>query len=299
MSPQFDYIIIIRQGGQMQNRDNPYTRAELKSYEGEFLYELQNSYELSPRLSEQLLISAKTSLLQTHKLQKGQVTAVAADLEEKSGKPIEKVRKTTVILTLHNGQDDIRILQCLGRSNLRQFVIQRITEEAVEQGGILTQEDLSYYLSCSVRTIKRDINAIRNRGIEVITRGVFHNVGRGQSHKSKIINFYLDGFTYSEIKRKTRHSISSIRRYLESFSKVLMSLHYGITDISEISSITGLSEYLINQYQQIISDSQNTPTRKRNLSILLEQAQYRNGIKKRIRQLPDGLQAEVTQENKI
>lgn len=276
----------------MRERKNQLSRIELKSFEGEFLYELIHSYELSPKLSEQLLISAKTSLLRTKELREGQIVAVVVGLDEKSGKPVEKMKKKKVVLTLNNGLEDMSNLEQFGRSGLRQVIIQRITDEAIEQGGVLSQEDLSYYLNCSKRTIKRDVQSIRKRGITVTTRGVLHNIGRGQTHKAKIIKLYLEDYTYSEIKRKTRHSIGSIKRYLESFSKVLMAKHFGINNLSELSSITGLSKYLLKQYIQIISDSPTDPVMSSNLSVLLEQSQYRMGLKKTI--TDDGLRAEVS-----
>jgi len=276
----------------MRERKNQLSRIELKSFEGEFLYELINSYELSPKLSEQILISAKTSFLRTKELREGQVVAVVVGIDEKSGKPVERMKKIKVVLTLNNGLEDMSNLQQFGRGGLRQIIIQRITCEAVEQAGVLSQEDLSYYLNCSQRTIKRDIQAIRKRGITVTTRGVLHNVGRGQTHKADIIKLYLEDYTYSEIKRKTRHSIGSIKRYLESFSKVLMAKHFGINNLSELSSVTGLSKYLLEQYIQIISDSSTNPVMSSNLSILLEQSQYRMGLKKTI--TDDGMRAEVS-----
>jgi hypothetical protein len=276
----------------MRERENQLSRIELKSFEGEFLYELIHSYELSPKLSEQILISAKMSLLRTKELQEGQLVAMVVGIDEKSGKPVEKTKKKKVILTLNNGMEDISNMKQLGRAGLRQIKIQRITDEAIEQGGVLSQEDLSYYLNCSQRTIKRDVQAIRKRGITVTTRGVLHNIGRGQTHKAKIIKLYLEDYTYSEIKRKTRHSIGSMKRYLESFSKVLMAKHFGINNLSELSSITGLSKYLIKQYIQIISDSPTDPVMSSNLSVLLEQSQYRMGLKKTI--TDDGLRVGVS-----
>ena len=276
----------------MRECENHLSRLELKSFEGEFLYELINSYELSPKLSEQILISAKTSLLRTKKLREGQLVGIVVGIDEKSGKPVEKMKKKKVILTFNEGLEDSSNLKEFGRRGLRQIRIQRLTEEAIEQEGILSQEDLSYYLNCSPRTIKRDIQAIRKRGITVITRGVFHNVGRGQTHKADIIKLYLEDYTYSEIKRKTRHSAGAIKRYLESFSKVLMAKHFGINDLSELSSVTGLSQYLLKQYIQIISDSSSDSIMSSNLSILLEQSQYRMGLKKTI--TADGLRAEVS-----
>jgi len=245
-------------------------------------------------LSEQILHTAKQSLIYEFKNYPGQVEVVVSGLEEKSGKPLLRVKKQRVVLTLDNGHEDLRALQNFGCPGLRRIIIQRITDEAIEQGGILSQEDLSHCFHCSVRTIKRDIRSIRALGIDVITRGVFHNIGRGQTHTSQIIKQYLNGFTYSEIKRKTQHSLSAIKRYLESFSKVLMSLHYGIKENREIALVTGLSEHLISQYRKLISSAKRCPIMQQHLTILLEQSQYRSGQKKTIAH--DGLQVAVTEE---
>jgi DeoR/GlpR family transcriptional regulator of sugar metabolism len=65
----------------------------------------------------------------------------------------------------------MEVLNEFGRIGLRQIRIQRISGEAIEQDGILSQEDISKYLSCDVRTVRRDLHQIKERGIEVITRG--------------------------------------------------------------------------------------------------------------------------------
>ena len=48
---------------------------QIKSSEGEFIWELKNSYELSPKLSEQILITAKESLLREYQLKDEQIEA--------------------------------------------------------------------------------------------------------------------------------------------------------------------------------------------------------------------------------
>lgn len=80
----------------MRERKNQLSRIELKSFGGEFLYELINSYEPSPKLSEQILISAKMSLLRSKELREGQVAAVVIGIDEKSGKPVEKMKKENI-----------------------------------------------------------------------------------------------------------------------------------------------------------------------------------------------------------
>ena len=275
----------------MPNRKTELQRYLNKTSEGEFLYELANSYELSPILSKNILESAKTCLLQSKSLQSGQIEYRCLSLDEKSGKQMSEMRKQKVVLTLKDEINDISILRSDGIEICRQNRIQRITEEAIDQNGILSQEDLSTLLGVSVRTIKRDIREIKSRNIEVITRGTYHNIGRGQTHKTRIINLYLEGFTYTDIKLKTHHSVGAIKRYLESFGKILMCLEYGLNNKSEIKSVTNQSEYLINQYLEILNDAKKNKYKSENLEMLKQQLSYRYGSKKTI--VYDGLRAEV------
>ncbi len=258
-------------------------RQQIKSSDGEFIWELENSYELSPKLSEQILLTAKECLVTDNHLKEGQIEVTVIGIEQRAGKMIEKMEKKKVRLTIDNGIEDISVLKQYGRIALRQIKIQRITDEAIERRGVLSQEDLSKYLSCTVRTIQRDIKQIKKLGVEVITRGSIHNIGRGQTHKVKIIGMYLDGKTYSEIKLKTRHSVGAIKRYMESFVKVLMSRSNGIYRIKDISSVTGLSKNLVNQYVELIKQSKKEKTRQQNMKGLIERASYRRGIKKTVK----------------
>jgi hypothetical protein len=258
-------------------------RRQIKSSEGELIWELENSYSLSPKLSSMILMTAKECLLRDYQLKEGQIEVTVIGIEERSGKVIEKMEKKRVRLTIDNGIEDIELLKEYGRINLRQIKIERITEEAIEQGGVLSQEDLSKYLSCTVRTIQRDIKTIKQKGIEVVTRGYLHNIGRGQTHKVKIIGMYLDGMTYSEIKLKARHSVGAIKRYLESFTKVVMAQRRGIYRIKDISAVTGISETLVKQYRELVKESKKDKTSKENLGLLIERSSYREGIKKTVK----------------
>ena len=255
-------------------------RRQIKSSEGELLWELENSYSLSPKLSSSIMTTAKECLLRDYSLREGQIEVTVIGIEERSGKVIEKMEKKKVRLTIDNGIEDIEILKEYGRISLRQIKIERITDEAIEQGGVLSQEDLSKYLGCTVRTIQRDIKAIKKKGIEVVTRGYLHNIGRGQTHKVKIIGMYLDGKTYSEIKLTAMHSVGAIKRYLESFTKVLMAQSKGIYERKEISSVTGISEGLVKQYLELIKESKKDKIKSENLKDLISRNSYRSGIKK-------------------
>lgn len=247
----------------MNARENKVLKRNIiKTSDGEFIYELENSYELSPVLSEQILLTAKEILLKKNVLRQGQIEAIVIGIEECAGKTTEKMYKKKVILTIDDGKGDAEIKKEFGRIGLRQLRIQRITSEAIEQEGVLSQEDISKYLSCDIRTVRRDIQEIKTRGIEIITRGVLHNIGRGQTHKKKIIELYLDGYLFSDIKQKTQHSIGAIKRYLQEFTKVITSITKGITDPEEIRKVTGISTNLIKQYNQVYEESRSHKYRK-------------------------------------
>jgi len=275
----------------MKLRRTIFKRSQIKSSEGEFIWELENSYELSPKISSMILITAKECLLKEYSLREGQIEVTVIVIEERAGKVIEKMEKKKVRLTIDNGTEDIEVLKEFGRISLRHIKIERITQEAIEQEGVLSQEDISKYLGCTVRTIQRDIVKIKKEGREVITRGYLHNIGRSQTHKAKIIGMYLDGMTYSEIKLKSRHSTGAIKRYIESFTKVVMSQRKGIYRSKEISSVTGISEALIKQYQELIKGSNKDRTRKENLKLLIERNSYREHIKKTVKSYSEPLAA--------
>lgn len=275
----------------MRLRRTYFNRRQIKSSEGELIWELENSYSLSPKLSSSILMTAKECLLKDYSLREGQIEVTVIGIEERSGKVIERMEKKKVRLTIDNGIEDIEILKEYGRISLRQIKIKRITDEAIEQGGVLSQEDLSKYLGCTVRTIQRDIKAIKKKGVEVLTRGYLHNIGRGQTHKVKIIGMYLDGKTYSEIKLTARHSSGAIKRYLESFTKVLVAQSKRIYERKEISAVTGISEGLVKQYLELIRESKKDKTRKENLKDLINRNSYRAGIKKTAKHYSEPLAA--------
>jgi len=264
----------------MKLRRTYFNRSQIKSSEGEFIWELENSYELSPKLSSLILMTAKECLQRENLLREGQIEITAIEIEERSGKTIEKMEKKKVRLTVDNGIEDIEIQREYGRIELRRKKIIRLSEEAIEQRAVLSQEDLVKILQISIRTIKRDIAELKKEGIEIITRGYIHNIGRGQTHKVKIISKYLEGSTYSEIKLASRHSLGAIKRYLESFTKVVMAQSRGIYGAKGISVVTGISETLVKQYIELIKESKKDKTKKENLKLLIERNSYRASIKK-------------------
>ena len=238
-----------------------------------------------------ILWTAKEYLLFEDNLQEGQIETVAIEIEQRAGRTIEKMEKKRIRLRIDNGIEDLEILKDYGRIELRRKKIIRITEEAIEQGSVLSQEDISKLLQVSIRTVKRDIRDIKKEGLEIVTRGYMHNIGRGQTHKVKIIGMYLDGMTYSDIKIRAKHTTGAIKRYIESFTKVVMAQRKGIYGPRDISAVTGLSEGLIKQYLKLLKEIKKDKIRRENLRLLIERNSYRDHIKKTVKKHSEPLAA--------
>jgi hypothetical protein len=190
-----------------------------------------------------------------------QVTAVSVD--EPSGKPLSSMKKIGVVVTVDGGLEDLDVQRRFGCVGLRRCRLMRITEEAVDQGGVLTQEDLARLLQTDVRTIRRDVAKLRFEGHWVPTRGVIKEIGRGQSHKAKIVEMYLRRMTYSEIVRRARHAPSAIKRYVETFGRVVVLWEKGIRVAREVAYLVGISERLAREYLDLRSRYQTAEYRDR------------------------------------
>jgi hypothetical protein len=226
-------------------------RLREKTIERQFLYEMEKDFELAPATSRAVLEAAKQVLLATGsngKVSEGQMRVTAVSVDEPSGKPLGSMKKVGVVVTVDGGIEDLEVSARFGPVHLRRLRLLRMAEEAVDQGGVLTQEDLSRLLQTDVRTIRRDVAVLRGEGHWVPTRGMVKQVGRGQSHKAKIVEMYLGGMTYSAIVRRARHTASAIKRYVESFGRVAVLWEKGVHEAQEISYIIGVSERLAQEY---------------------------------------------------
>jgi len=226
-------------------------RLEHKSLDGQFLWELQSGFELSPRESSLILETVRLYYGQSPSVRSGRVSIWIVGRDSSVGKPLEALPKVEVWVTLDAGEEDLETYEAYGLSGLRRQKLLRISEEIVEQGGIATQQDLARLLGTSIRTIKRDIAYLRNQGLEVLTRGVYSDIGPSISHKVVIVEMYLSGFVYTEICRKTRHSAKAVKRYVNTFGRVVALYERGVKQPEEIGHYVGISERLANEYLEL------------------------------------------------
>ena len=225
-------------------------RLATKTPEASFLHVLQDEFEFSLRVSRELLATAQEMLIGSipaRTVRPGQIRLVVARLKAPFGPPLAETDQVEVTLTVDNGAEDTKVKKREGTERLRRGRILRLTEEALAQGGVLTQEDLARALRVDVRTIRRSVKALKEEGHLVQTRGAIQGVGRCQSHKVRIIELWLDREGYAKIARWVHHSPQSIQRYVSTFLRMVV-LHRKGTAVSEIAFLTRSSERLVEEY---------------------------------------------------
>jgi transposase len=219
--------------------------------------ELCKNYGMPP-IEAQALIEHLEALRLENNMDRtnGQILWYAIHITEPAGKPIKYCKKVKVKLTMFMPLDtEILLLQ--GSIALREVKLQRITEEAYRQGGLLSQEDLAALLCIDRDTVKRIIYDYKEKGILIPTRGQIKGIGRGPSHKVRIIQLFFKRYTISEIAVRTGHSVESVKEYIQNFSRVAVLLREGYKT-NKIRKVTKLSDSLVKEYIKLY-DQYNTP----------------------------------------
>jgi len=195
-------------------------------------------------------------------LRSGQMRYECVAATEGPGKPIEECRLVTVVLSLLEKEDD-RLGGQQGAKGLRQHRIMRLTEEAREQGGLLSQEDLGRLLFSDVRTIRRDIRELReSQGIHVATRGQQKDIGPGVSHKGVALRHWLEGKEPVEIGRQIHHTLHAVERYIQHFSRVVFLCWKGFAPI-QIALTVGISSASVHTYLELYETYRHKRTAQR------------------------------------
>jgi len=225
-------------------------RLAVKTPEAAFLQVLQEEFQFSPRVSQALLSVAQEMLVggvAAATVRPGQIRLVVASLKAPFGPPLAAADKVEVTLTVDAGLDDVAVKVREGAEGLRQGRILRVTEEALEQGGVLTHEDLARALGVDVRTIRRDTRVLKAAGHAVQTRGPLKGVGRGQTHKVRILELWLGREGYDQLARRMHHSPRAIQRYVETFLHLVRLYQDGLP-VEELAFAARSSERLVRDY---------------------------------------------------
>jgi len=238
-------------------------RQQAKTREQQFLNLMEHEFNYPPKIAEAILVEAQTCLLgEGISLKPGQMRVILLPREASHGRALQQRVGQEVTWTVNAGEEDYKVEKQHGRAALRQVRIQRLLSEAVEQGAAASQEDLASALQISVRTIKRDCDHLRQQGIYLPTRGNLKGIGRGQTHKAQIVARWLQGETYDQVAYHTRHSPTCIKRYIQTFARVVQLQQKGFSP-GEISLALQVGAALIKEYLAVYQQNDTPFCRQR------------------------------------
>lgn len=242
-------------------------RLATKTPEASFLQVMREEFNFSPRVSQEVLSAAQEMLVggaSASAVRPGQVRLVVASLKGSFGPRLSETPKVEVTLTIDGGAEDAAVKVREGSEGERRGRILRVTEEALEQGGVLTQEDVGRALGVSPRTIRRAVRGLKAEGHLVRTRGAVKGVGRGQTHKGRIIEMWLDREGYDKIARWAHHAPQSVKRYISTFVRVVMLHQEGMVE-EEIGFVTRASKRLVKEYLALYESAKGVSHRREKL----------------------------------
>jgi hypothetical protein len=159
-----------------------------------------------------------------------------------------------VVLTLYAGEEDHQYRLSQGRNGvaaLRQQQIERMAHEALDQGALLTAEDLAFRIfNCGLRTISRDLKALSDRDVVVPLRSQQKDAGRALTHRVQAVELYLKRYTFTQIRQRIYHSLSAIANYIVTFAVVVAHTRDDHS-VDEIAFLMQISPTLVRQYQEL------------------------------------------------
>lgn len=238
-------------------------RTYAKTRSAQLLHSLETEFDWALRIAQAVLEEAEACLSREGGNERtGQREVILVSRSAAHGKPRNETATKQILWTIDGGESDSEILLSQGRQSLRRVRIQRLLDEAVEQGALASQEDLAQALEVSVRTIKRDCAALQQAGVWLPLRGSVLSIGRGQPHKGQIIRRWLQGETYDQLVRSTHHSLKCISRYVQTFVRMIALARTGMSE-SQIAHLTQCGVHLVQEYLLIAQQCQEPTAQER------------------------------------
>jgi len=184
----------------------------------------------------------------------GQVLWTAVSIDDRPGWS-QKIADTDLVPVLLDVSTPQDIQSGIDRVHLRQIRLHkaiRMCQQAYEQGGLLTNYDLSEILNIPDSLVGQLLAGYERQNKTVVPRrGTIHDAGSSVSHKGIICRKrYVEGKSADQIARETYHSIEAVDRYLGQFDRVRHCYRQGLSTI-ETAHILNCSISLVEAYRQI------------------------------------------------
>ena len=251
-----------------------FDRLSQKKLDSQFVNEIKQGLQCSPFEANAILDSVYKIYAPYFRnngaIKPGQTLFQVLAIDNPPSVDLSESNQITVTLTVDDPDEDLEIRKNYGIISLRQHRLQRVCNEAYQQGGILTVEDLAYRLfNCGERTICRDLESLRNRNIVLPLRSTIKDMGRTISHRSLVVKLWLRGKEYSDIAKESFHSVHSVKNYVDKFKRVIM-LSEEAYDVNTIAFLVKISPSLVEEYFKIYKAANIASHRQKELDYSLK-----------------------------
>jgi len=177
-------------------------------------------------------------------LKSGQKYSKSKKLKDMSLIPV-----TLNIITSEDIEDRIKHVK---KKEMMEKLIVRLCEETKEQGGVLTEIDISILLRLSGAMISNYILDYEKRTKKVVPRaGTEMDIGKTLTHKRLAFHNFKKKISTTENAHLIDHDPESVDRYIKDGTRVEKLYEAGYTSW-EISFFTGIPGYIIKEYIDII-----------------------------------------------
>ena len=243
---------------------NPYASIAKRSFESALMRLLQEEYRFlgGPRI-QQMLVEDVQQLLEEYYPNTDQTASgtliwtCTADEGKKAiaGKPAEEYKTATVRLPLVTKEDLAgRTERREGAHEREKRLVVRLLKSAAEQGGLLTQAELSVILNRRCQQISHYIQEWQEDTGEMLPlKGYKMDQGASPSHKVQIVRLFEQGKAPPDIAHESSHSLKSVERYLKDYERVRMLLKSG-NDVNAISVMINRGRKVVLEYVKIAQE---------------------------------------------
>ena len=158
----------------------------------------------------------------------------------------------TVILDASTPEDIQSRMKRVSETQRKLHKALRMCHQAYEQGGLLTNFDLSEILNIADARVGQLLAGYeRQSGTIVPRRATLHDVGSALSHKWIICHKrFVEGKSPDQIARETYHSLEAVDRYLGQYDRVRHCRRQGLSAV-ETAHILACGVTLVELYLQI------------------------------------------------
>lgn len=250
---------------QLKNRTEDYRRLARRSLPSVLTYKFLNEYGYDKgevvvqAIVSDICVTIRRYYRRREDLEPGQLVYLTPDKNERAGraKTMAQTRLVPVVLSIV-AQEDIEAIKEGSSCKLRREIrIRRLCHEAHEQGGLLSQRDISLLICQSVNTICRTAVKLRKEGELLPLRGYICDMGSWPTHKVAIIGLYLQGLLTPDIARRSHHTREAVDSYIRAFDRLRMLASKFPPE--ELPLLAGMSPRLVDEYLRLLHEHDALP----------------------------------------